>query len=54
MRQCFCRHEFEKSVHSMESGYRHPKTGEKVRLRDGNRISLLCMKCGYHRSFWEV
>lgn len=48
LRQCFCKHEFEKT-----DGFHTVRCGTRV-VRDGKRISLLCMKCGYHRSFWEV
>ncbi|OWK34662.1 hypothetical protein [Fimbriiglobus ruber] len=41
-RQCFCKHEFER-----EEGYC------KGNFQSGVRISLLCTKCGYHRSFWK-
>lgn len=46
LRQCFCRHDFERE----EAFYRH--RGE-FQTKDSIRISLLCEKCGYHRSFWK-
>jgi len=43
----FCKHEFEKS----EKAFTVSFDGEVI--RDSIKISLLCKKCGYHKSFWK-
>jgi len=47
LRQCFCKHEFEKHE---EWAQVKGCFGDK---RTGDRVSLLCTKCGYHKSFWK-
>lgn len=49
LRQVFCAHDWRKEenqtvVMNSDTGKVHQK---------GSRISLLCMKCGYHRAFWK-
>ena len=46
-RKCFCKHEFEK-----EEGW--CKIYDVFEPKEGVRVSLLCLKCGYHKSFWKV
>jgi len=47
VRQCFCKHDFKSEElwhsHTSDFGY----------SREGPKISLLCKKCGYHKSFWK-
>jgi len=42
-RQCFCQHEFE-----FDEVFAKGEFGGQ-----GIRISMLCKKCGYHRSKWK-
>lgn len=47
LRQCFCRHDFKTEEHPnvQYDGWSWTVTGD--------RVSLLCSRCGYHRSFWK-
>lgn len=47
IRQCFCKHDFQKNEG------RYKVTGDYGSLKEGVKISLLCKKCGYHKSFWK-
>ena len=47
IRQCFCKHEFEKEEIFFKHEGRHG-----AHIHDF-KISLLCKKCGYHKSFWK-
>jgi hypothetical protein len=47
LRQVFCCHTF------VEDEHRVAKTSEWGSTKEGIRVSLLCSKCGYHRSFWK-
>lgn len=46
LRQCFCKHEFQKSETYAES------VGD-ISSKRGMKVSLYCPKCGYHKSFWK-
>lgn len=46
IRSLFCKHEF-----TFEEDYYTFKNEYKT--RDGMKISQLCKKCGYHKSFWK-
>jgi len=47
LRQVFCCHTF------VEDEHRVAVTSEWGSTKEGIRVSLLCSKCGYHRSFWK-
>ena len=46
-RQCFCDHEFTHSECVAEKQI----NGRAV--KQGTKVSMLCTKCGYHKSFWK-
>lgn len=45
-RQVFCKHDFDFD----ESFY---EERSDFGSRRGKKISMICKKCGYHRSFWK-
>ena len=45
IRSCFCTHEFEKSE------ILSTKTFHGETVEHNVRVSLICKKCGYHKSF---
>lgn len=47
IRQVFCKHDWEKS----EVWFK--QTDDMGGCRQGEKISLYCKKCGYHKSFWK-
>ena len=53
LRQVFCRHDWERSENQVQNwGYNRTTEKEYV-TRVGPQISLLCLKCGYHKAFWK-
>jgi hypothetical protein len=53
IRQCFCKHDFEKSEgQGQESAWSY-ELDKSVITRSGTKVSLLCKKCGHHKSFWK-
>ena len=52
-RQCFCKHEWKKEeVSYTKWAYDEDKGGEYVRKRN-TRVSITCINCGYHKSYWK-
>ena len=52
IRQCFCRHDFERSEYEY-SDVERDINGLTKSKRDGIKVSLICKKCSYYSSFWK-
>lgn len=48
IRSLFCKHDFEYEERNFK---KYDLFGEVV--RNGIKASMLCKKCGYHKSFWK-
>jgi hypothetical protein len=48
IRQIFCKHDFEK-----EENYNCIERFGREIIQSGTKVSLICKKCGYYKSFWK-
>jgi hypothetical protein len=53
LQQVFCKHDFEKSEGLARQQENSSMSGDNS-FKEGTKVSLLCKKCGYHRSFWKL
>jgi len=46
-KECFCNHDF-----NYEEKY-YVEKSDFCGSREGDKVSVTCKKCGYHKSYWK-
>lgn len=54
IRQMFCAHMFDERTEYPVINKHFIEGREEPLINDRIRMSMICKKCGYHRSFWRV